>query len=115
MINPFAWVTLIFGISGITWFGKYSFLPFKEQNGVVTTSKMFPEDESPSNILADGTLKYDTNEEYKPPVETSGLLNVAGSVTAETPAFTTFRVHSKLSLHPFSKIECPETLPTIQR
>lgn len=68
MINPFAWVTLMFGISGITWFGKYSFVPFKEQNGVVTTSKMFPEDEDPSNILPDGSLKYETNEEYKPPV-----------------------------------------------
>ena len=58
MINPFCWVTLAFGISGITWFGKWSFVPFKEENGVTTISKMFPPNEDPQNLNSDGSLIY---------------------------------------------------------
>jgi len=60
MINPCALLTLAFGISGITWFGKWSFKPFKEANGVETISNMFPADEDPKDLRPDGSLKYDT-------------------------------------------------------
>jgi hypothetical protein len=58
MINPFTWVTLAFAISGITWFGKWSFVPFKEENGVTTTSIMFPPDEEPTKLNPDGSMPY---------------------------------------------------------
>ena len=58
MLNPFCWVTLAFGISGITWFGQWSFVPFKEEEGVTTISKMFPPDEDPKILNPDGSLIY---------------------------------------------------------
>ena len=60
MVNPFTWVTLIFGISGLTFFGQWSFVPFKKENGVTTISKIFPQDENPEDLNSDGSLKYDT-------------------------------------------------------
>lgn len=58
MLNPFCWVTLIFGISGLTWFGKWSFVPFKDEEGVTTIQQMFPPEEDPKNLRPDGSLIY---------------------------------------------------------
>ena len=59
MLNPFCWATLFSGISGIIWFGRWSFVPFKEQEGVTTTSDMFPLEEDPKFFYPDGSLIYE--------------------------------------------------------
>lgn len=57
MINPFCWVTLMFGITGIMWFGKWSYVPFKTANGITTLQTMFPPDEPAKKLNADNSFK----------------------------------------------------------
>jgi len=59
MINPFCWVTMAIGISGITWSGKYAFKPFYEKHGVTKIATKLPPDEEPQNVKSDGSFIYE--------------------------------------------------------
>ena len=58
--NPFAWITMVYVVSALTWYGKYSFKPFKKEHGLVTESAYFPNELDPTKLRKDGSLPYNT-------------------------------------------------------
>ena len=58
--NPFAWLTMAYVVTALTWYGKYSFEPFKEAHGLVTESVYFPPELEAEKLRKDGSLPYET-------------------------------------------------------